>query len=119
MALDTATTVGITFGELISVVAALLGVLWVFGKIALKQFNTLLDARFAEINGKLKTFDPLHGELGRIDREIIAVRLEMATTYVRQDGLQRLDDKITRLFGEVFDKLDSKVDRTECDKIHR
>lgn len=117
--MNSASTVGISLSELVAVVVALISVLWLFGKIALKQFNTLLDARFAEINGKLKTFDPLHGELGRIDREIIAVRLEMATTYVRQDGLQRLDDKITRLFREIFDKLDNKVDRAECDKVHR
>lgn len=117
--MDSASTVGITLSELVTVVVALISVLWIFGKIVLKQFNTLLDARFAEINGKLKTFDPLHGELGRIDREIIAVRLEMATTYVRQDGLQRLDDKITRLFGEVFDKLDSKADKAECIREHQ
>lgn len=117
--MDSASTVGITLSELVTVVVALISVLWIFGKIVLKQFNTLLDARFAEINGKLKTFDPLHGELGRIDREIIAVRLEMATTYVRQDGLQRLDDKITRLFGEVFDKLDSKADKAEYIREHQ
>lgn len=117
--MDSASTVGISLSELVAVAVALIGVLWLFGKLALSQFRALLDARFASIDSKLRSFDPLHGELTRIDRELVAVRLEMATAYVRQDGLQRLDEKITRLFGEVFNKLDSKADKSECDKVHR
>ena len=116
--MDTSSTVGISLSELVSVAAAIVGIMWALGKVALAQFKTILDQRFETIDTKLKTFDPLHGELARVDKDLVQVRLEMSQNYVRSDGLQRLDDKITRLFGEVFNKLDSKADKSECDAHH-
>lgn len=117
--MNSATEVGISFSELIGVAVCIVGVLWMLGKIGLQQFRTMIDERFATIDEKLRSFDPLHGELARVDKDLLRVRLEMSQQYVRSDGLQRLDDKITRLFGEVFDKLDSKADKSECDRAHR
>lgn len=119
--MNSATTVGITLYELVSVAVAIVGVLWMLGKIAFAQFKTMIDDRFQTIDTKLRTFDPLHGELARVDKDLIQIRLDVSERlgqYIKSDALQRLDDKITRLFGEVFDKLDSKADKSECDRHH-
>lgn len=115
--MNTGTEVGITLNELVSVAAVIVGALWALGKLALAQFKTLLDQRFQTIDAKLKTFDPLHGELVRIDKDLLKIQLDFAEKskeFVRQDGLLRLDEKISRLFSEVFDKLDNKADKSEC-----
>lgn len=110
--------VGITLSELVSVAAAIVGVLWMLGKIGLSQFMSRIDDRFKTIDMKLKTFDPLHGELARVDKDLIQVRLEMSQNYVRQEGLSRLTTRMEQLFKEVFDKLDSKADKSECGNHH-
>lgn len=140
---EAATQVGITLGELLGVAVIIIGALWAIGKIGMGQYmkrmdekflasdermeakfkasDLRIDDRFHTIDSKLRTFDPLHGELARVDRDLMQVRLEVAERlekYIRSDALQRLDDKITRLFGEVFNKLDSKADKTECLRHH-
>lgn len=148
--MDSASTVGITLSELITVGVFIVSVLWILVKIGMGQFadsldekfkagrvriDTLetsitakfiasdqrIDERFATIDNKLRTFDPLHGELARVDKDLIQIRLDVSERlgqYIKADALQRLDDKITRLFGEVFDKLDSKADKSECVREH-
>jgi hypothetical protein len=88
------------------------------GRVGLAQFMSRIDDRFVAIDTKLKTFDPLHGELARVDKDLIQVRLEMSQNYVRQEGLRQLTLRMEQLFKEVFDKLDSKVDRNECERFH-
>jgi len=112
--MNSATAVGITLGELLSVAVAIIIVLWMLGKIGLSQFKVLLDERFATVDAKLKTFDPLHGELARVDKDLVQVRLEMATHYVRQEGVRQLQTRMEQLFTEVFDKLDAKQDKSAC-----
>ena len=73
--MNSATTVGISLAELISVAVAMVGVLWLLGRIGMAQFVRRVEDRFAAIDGKLKTFDPLHGELARVDKDLIQVRL--------------------------------------------
>jgi hypothetical protein len=116
--MDSHSTVGISLQELISVAAAIVGVLWMLGKLGLAQFMSRIDDRFVAIDTKLKTFDPLHGELARVDKDLVQVRLEMATNFVRQEGLRNMTLRMEQLFKEVFDKLDSKADKSECEKIH-
>jgi hypothetical protein len=146
--MNSATEVGISFYELLGVAVFIVGVLWALGKLNMRQFATSLDEkfksgriridtleasigakftasdqriddRFKTIDTKLMSFDPLHGEIARIDMDVMTVRLEMSEKFVRSDRLQHLDDKITRLFGEVFDKLDSKADKAMCDRVHK
>lgn len=146
--MDTATQVGVSLGELATVAVAIVGVLWALGKLNMRQFSdsidekfksgrsridTLeasitakfvtsdqrIDSQFATIDTKLKSFDPLHGELARVDKDLIQVRLEMSQNYVRQEGIRVLTTRMEQLFREVFDKLDSKADKSECDKVHR
>lgn len=117
--MNSATAVGITLGELVSVAVAIVGILWMLGKIGLQQFRTMIDERFATIDTKLKTFDPLHGELARVDKDLVQVRLEMATNFVRQEGVRQLQVRMEQLFGEVFDKLEAKADRADCPGQHR
>ncbi len=128
--MNSTTQLGITFGELVTVAVAIIGVLSVLGKTGLKQLVEKIDVRFLTsdkntatkfeaIDEKLKSFDPLHGELARVDKDLIQVRLEMSQNYVRQDGLRHLQNRMEQLFTEVFDKLDSKADKTECGKAHR
>lgn len=112
------TEVGITLNELVSVAAAIVGVLWMLGKIGLAQFMTRIEDRFLTIDSKLKTFDPLHGELARVDKDLIQVRLEMSQNYVRQEGLRHLTERMETLFKEVFNRLDSKADKAECGAHH-
>lgn len=116
--MNSATSVGISLAELVSVAACIIGILWTLGKIGLSQFQKILDERFATIDAKLKTLDPLHDELHRIDKDVAAVRLEMATSYVRQEGLRTLTSRMEHLFGQVFEKLDSKADKAECHRHH-
>ena len=120
--MDSTSTVGITLSELVAVAGFIVAALWALGKMGLSQFRAMIDERFATIDTKLRTFDPLHGELARVDKDLIQVRLDVSERlgqYIKSDALQRLDDKITRLFGEVFDKLDSKADKIDCDREHR
>ena len=117
--MNSASTVGISLSELSAVAGVIVGALWALGRLAVSQLDQRINAKFAAIDNKLRTFDPLHNELARVDKDLIQVRLEMATQYSKADALQRLDDKITRLFGEVFDNLDSKADKAECIREHR
>jgi len=110
--------VGITHSDLIGASVAIVGALWALGKIALGQFKTILDQRFETIDSKLKTFDPLHEDFKRIDKDLIQVRLEMSQNYVRQEGIRQLTARMEQLFKEVFDKLDSKADKSECGLHH-
>lgn len=138
--MNSATAVGVTLGELVSVAVFIVGALGALGKMGMSQYmkrmdekftasdlridakfkasDTRTDDRFKTIDEKLQSFDPLHGELVRIDKDLLKIRLEMSQEYVKSDGLQRLDDKITRLFGEVFNKLDNKADKEECQRHH-
>ncbi len=120
---------GITFGQLVSVAIAIIGALWALGKIGMAQYMKRMDEKFAAsdrriddrfqtVDAKLKTLDPLHDELHRIDKDVAAVRLEMATSYVRQEGIRHLTERMEALFKEVFAKLDSKADKSECANHH-
>ncbi len=120
---------GVTFGQLLSVAIAIVGALWALGKIGMSQYMKRMDEKFAAsdkriddkfltVDNKLKTFDPLHGELARVDKDLVQVRLEMATNFVRQEGIRHLTERMETLFKEVFDKLDSKADKSECHTHH-
>lgn len=127
--MNSASQIGITLGELITVAVAIIGVLWMLGKSGLGQLLEKFEIRFTNsdksnavkfeaIDTKLKTFDSLHGELARVDKDLVQVRLEMATNFVRQEGLRNLQLRMEQLFGEVFDKLEAKIDRNECGRFH-
>lgn len=120
---------GVTFGQLLSVALGIVSALWALGKIGMGQYMKRMDEKFAAsdkriddkfltVDNKLKTFDLLHGELARVDKDLVQVRLEMATNFVRQEGLRYLTDRMETLFKEVFAKLDSKVDKSECASHH-
>jgi hypothetical protein len=117
--MNSASAIGISLGELLSVAVGIVGVLWMLGKIGLSQFMARVDDRFLTIDTKLKTFDSLHGDLARVDKDLVQVRLEMATNFVRQEGLRIMQSRMEQLFKEVFDKLDAKMDKVDCDKVHR
>ena len=117
--MDSASTVGISLSELSAVACVIIGALWVLGKIGLIQFRTMIDERFATIDAKLRSFDPLHGELARVDKDLIQVRLEMSQNYVRQEGIRVLTTRMEDLFKQVFVKLDSKADKAECQRYHQ
>lgn len=141
MGIEAATQVGTTLGELLAVASTIIVALWALGKIGMNQYmrrmdekfsasdtrmdekfktsDTRNDDRFKTIDAKLQTFDPLHGELARVDKDLVQVRLEMSQNYVRQEGIRVLTTRMEQLFKEVFDKLDSKADKTECNKVHR
>lgn len=127
--MNSATAVGIELHELVAVAAAIVGVLWMLGKMGMGQYlkrmdekfaasDRRIDDRFVTIDTKLKTFDPLHGELARVDKDLIQVRLEMSQNYVRQEGIRHLTERMETLFKEVFAKLDSKADKSECANHH-
>lgn len=116
--MNSATSVGITLGELLSVAAAIVAALWMLGKIGLSQFKAMLDARFASIDAKLRTFDSLHEKVALVDKDLVQVRLEMATHYVRQEGIRVLQTRMEQLFTEIFDKLDNKQDKLACPPSH-
>ncbi len=127
--MDSHSTVGISLQELVSVAAAIVGVLWMLGKLGMGQYMKRMDEKFAAsdrriddkfntVDLKLKTFDPLRGELARVDKDLIQVRLEMSQNYVRHEGLTRLTLRMEQLFKEVFDKLDNKADKAECERFH-
>ena len=106
--------IGVTFNELLTVGGMIVGSIWALGKIAVGQLNERINAKFMSIDRKLETFDPLHSELSRVDKDLVQVRLEMATNFVRQEGLRVLQSRMEALFKEVFDKLDSKADKADC-----
>ncbi len=122
-------TQGIELHELVSVAAVIVGALWAIGKVGMNQYLKSMDEkfkasdlriedRFQTVDAKLKTFDPLHGELARVDKDLIQVRLEMSQNYVRQEGIMRLTSRMEELFKEVFAKLEAKADKSECGNHH-
>lgn len=127
--MDSYSTVGISLAELLSVAFMIIGALWALGKIGMGQYlkrmdekfsasDKRIDEKFLTVDNKLKTFDPLHGELARVDKDLVQVRLEMATNFVRQEGLRHLTERMETLFKEVFNKLDNKADKAECASHH-
>ena len=112
--------------QLIGINIVVILIIWGLFKTVMNQYADRMEERFRNIDTKLKTFDPLHGELARVDKDLVQVRLEMSQNYVRQDGLRYLADRLDAMslkmengFKEVFAKLDSKADKSECDKFHR
>jgi hypothetical protein len=116
--MNSSTVVGVTISELWIVAGAIVTAIWWLGRAAVGQLNERISAKFKVIDDKLATFDPLHGELARVDKDLVQVRLEMATNFVRQEGLHNLQLRMEQLFGEVFDKLESKADKSECERAH-
>jgi hypothetical protein len=110
--------IGVTLPELITVGGAIVGAIWALGKLAVGQLNERINAKFKIIDEKLATFDALHTKLAAVDKDLIQVRLEMAQNFVRQEGLRTLQTRMEQLFGEIFDKLDSKADKSECERAH-
>ena len=118
-------TIAANLSQLIGINVVVIIIIWGLFKTVMGQYASRMEERFVAIHEKLKTFDPLHGELARVDKDLIQVRLEMSQNYVRHDGLRYLADrmdvmnaKIEVWFKEIFEKLDSKADKTECDKHH-
>lgn len=111
--------IGVTFNELLSVGGAIVAAIWALGKVAVVQLDQRINAKFKTIDDKLATFDPLHNELARVDKDLIQVRLEMATNFVKQEGLTSLTSRMEQLFRQVFDKLDAKADKADCPMIHK
>lgn len=138
--MNSATAVGVTLGELVSVAVFIVGALGALGKMGMSQYmkrmdekftasdlridakfkasDTRNDDRFKTIDSKLQTFDPLHGELARVDKDLVQVRLEMSQNYVRQEGIRVLTTRMEDLFRQVFEKLDNKADKEECVRHH-
>lgn len=115
-----------SLAQLVGMNAVVILIVWGLLKLAMGQLAERVEERFKTIDAKLRSFDPMHGELARVDKDLIQVRLEMSQNYVRQDGLRYLADRLDAMslkmetgFREVFSKLDSKADKSECDKLHR
>jgi len=91
--------------------------IWFLGKMAISQLNDRIEARFIAMERKLSSLDTLHSEINRVDKDLVQIRLEMATNFVRGTGLDNLTRRMEQLFKEVFDKLDSKADKANCPSL--
>lgn len=116
--MNSATEVGVSLGELLFVASLIVGAIWALGKIAVGQLNERINIKFKIIDDKLATFDTLHSKLSAVDKDLVQVRLEMATNFVRQEGLRHLQVRMEQLFTEVFERLDAKQDKAACQTIH-
>lgn len=116
--MNSASEVGVSLGELMAVGGMIVGAIWALGKIAVGQLNERINAKFLAIDQKLQTFDALHSKLAAVDKDLIQVRLEMATNFVKQEGLRILQLRMEQLFSEVFDKLEAKQDKAACPNQH-
>jgi len=129
-----------SLSEIVGLAVVLIGAFWTIGSIAVREVKKSIDEKFTATNeriderfqasadrqdqkfrtidDKLATFDALHTKLAAVDKDLVQVRLEMATNFVRQEGLQRLQQRMEALFKEVFDKLDAKADKVDCPTLH-
>lgn len=124
------TVIALSLGELGAILLVVVGAYWGLGKMLVSQFTQRMEEKFAanksnldtkidEIGKKLASFDTLHTELSRVDKDLIQVRLEMAQNFVRQEGLRRLELRMEELFREAFNKLEAKADKSECVRFHQ
>lgn len=124
--------VDLTFMEIITAVAILIGAAWSMLKLTVSQFNKGLNVRFAAMDSAMKLrADAQDVKLAHID--LIAMRLQqLETDGLRQhaaylekfstkdelkDSSARHDRTLEGIFNllrSIDDKLSNKVDRTEC-----
>lgn len=113
------TLIAIPLHDLFALIAALIVGIATVGKVFSVNLIKTLDKRFEQIDKRFTTLDGLHTEISRVDKDVLQVRLEMATNFVRQEGLGRLATRMEELFNEAFTKLENKADKEECHAYHR
>ena len=49
--------------------------------------------------------------VGELRRDLHSIEVELPTSYVRRDEFSAAIDRIEKLCGKIFDKLDDKADK--------
>lgn len=92
-------------------VNAALGVFAFVGGILAKvvwEAITTLRASLAE----------MREEDSKLAAKVQAIEVLVAGTYIKRDEFERLSAAIFAKLDKIIEKIDAKVDRSECDRFH-
>lgn len=114
-------TINLDFGHIIALVIAFAGLYTGLGKILISQVEKRLDERFEGINKNMSHADQALQkqslEWARLDRDLMAIRVELAERYAKIADLSQIREDINQGFTRLYDKLDNKVSKSECETI--
>lgn len=102
-------------GEVISILIAIVGLAWTLLKVTISQFEKRLDTKFSALDNLLLDVKKLEIEQLRRDNyysEKYVTKAEMDSCQVKHD---KIVERIFTLLQSMNDKLDSKVNKTDCD----
>lgn len=114
-------TINLDFGHIIALVIAFAGLYTGLGKILINQVEKRLDDRFESINKNMsnsdQTLQKQSLEWARLDRDLMAIRVELAERYAKIADLAQIREDINSGFTRLYDKLDNKVSKSECETL--
>lgn len=120
-------------GELIGATATVIAAGWVLLQLAFRQFEKRLDDKFdlqskeiAAQSAKISVLEQISNEVKRLELESIRVESRSNITFATKEELVRAIEKMEKTIERVFQvveridlKIDSKVDRDECERMMR
>ena len=60
----------------------------------------------------------MRDEDSKLASKVQAIEVLVAGTYIKRDEFERLSAAIFAKLDKIIEKIDSKVDRNECDRFH-
>lgn len=117
-------------GEIVSILIAIVALAWALLKIVFNQFDgkqevryQAVSSRFEGLDKKVSGIDALVLEVKKLEIEQLRRDNQYAEKFATKADMQerdtKLDKTLERLFGlctTMNDKLDNKVNRSECDQ---
>ncbi len=95
---------------LAGLIGAFAGLVWLFGTILVKQFKTLLEARFSAIHADAtKRADAdakVEGQLRQFEKDFLTFQRDMPLQYVRREDYIRGQTVIESKLDAVYSKLE-------------
>lgn len=98
----------------ISLIVMFIGAVWAMAKLAMAEVQRGLDERFKAVNDTLSMMAAEVKEIHRIDKEILKLRAEIASEYLRSSGFDEFRREFRDNIRELFAQLRRKVDRDDC-----
>ena len=92
-------------------VNAALGVIAFLGGIVMK---VVWDA----ITALRMSLAEMRADDAELAKEVQAIQVLVAGTYIKRDEFERLSSAIFVKLDKIIEKIDSKVDRSECERFH-
>jgi 2-phospho-L-lactate guanylyltransferase (CobY/MobA/RfbA family) len=83
--------------------------------IVIGAFGTLLGAMLKAVWDAVKDLQTADKT---IVKDVAELQVLVAGTYIKRDEFEKLSHAIFAKLDKIMEKLDGKVDRTECERFH-